>query len=391
MRSRVGFLLALLVPAGACILLASTAAGCSDDADPATPIDNDAATPAIDSSPPVTQDGGSDAPPGDPCLDADGIWKRLECSGLYSSIATKTIAADVKPYKPAVEFWSDGAEKQRWVHLPAGAKIDIADWNEWTYPVGTKLWKEFKLGGKRIETRYFTKLPDNSWAHTTYRWNADETDAVRRDGGETLAGLGPDGGAYEIPSTGQCDTCHRGRKDQVLGFDAVNLGRPTATGQTLAVLAAEGAFMQTPPATTFDLPGSEVAKAAVGWVNANCGSCHNSNLSANAAHRKPFLVRATDLAPTDGGAPLPLEQLDVYAKAYCVATTRFDQDAGASFLYIRGGEPEKSMMSILAGQRTAPDVLPNAGVQMPPIVSRAVDHAGLQLFNDWVTTLPACP
>src|SRR5690606_8554595 len=115
---------------------------------------------------------------------------------------------------------------------------------------------------------------DGSWAHTSYRWNADETDAVRKDGGESIAGIGLDGGAYEIPSTGQCDQCHMGRKDQALGFDAVSLGLETATGQTLATLAAEGKLSANPPATTVAFPGpDDAAKAAVGWVHANCGAC----------------------------------------------------------------------------------------------------------------------
>lgn len=395
MHSRLGLfrasLILVLVPVPFALLGAS-AAGCTDDSSNTTPDDPDSSPAETGTQP--TEDGGVDAGPKRDCsgdLDADGIWKHLECSGLYSSFADKTVAADAKEFKPAVELWSDGAEKHRWVYLPPGSKIDISDWDEWSYPVGTKLWKEFKLGGKRIETRLFTKLPDNGWAHTVYRWNADETDAVRKDGGETVAGIGPDGGPYEIPSTGQCDQCHMGRKDQVLGFQAVSLGLPGATGQTLGKLAADGALSATPPKTELTLPGSALATAAVGWVNINCGVCHNGNSNASASFRKHFQVRASDLAPADGGAPATLNQLDIWTQGYCVDTFRPDPDAGAPFKYIRGGSPEKSMMSILAGNRTAPDVLPNAGVQMPPIVSRAVDHAGVKALNDWIASLPACP
>ena len=374
--------------------LAAWAAGCADESSSADPV-ADAGTPdtGADTSPPPPE-AGTDSGSKRDCskdLDADGIYKHLECAGLYSSFGDKTVAADMKPYKPGVEFWSDGAEKQRWVYLPPGSTIDISDWNEWSFPAGTRFWKEFKVGGKRIETRLYTKLPDASWVHTSYRWNDDETDAVRKDGGETIAGIGLDGGAYEVPSTGQCDTCHAGRKDQALGFDAVSLGLPTATGQTLATLAAEGLLSATPPATTLAFPGTDDAKAAVGWVHANCGSCHNANTNAAAAFRAHFLVRATDLAPADGGAPATVEQLDLWTQAYCIDTFRTDPDAGAPFKYIRGGQPEKSLMSILAGSRVGPDELPNPGTQMPPIVTRAVDHRGVKLLDDWISTLPACP
>jgi hypothetical protein len=377
------------------VCVAAWAAGCADDSSATPPDELDAGDAATDASP--LDDGGGDASSNKrDCskdLDADGIHKHLECSGLYASFASfaeKTVASDVKPYKPGVEFWSDGAEKHRWIYLPPGSKIDISDWNEWMFPAGTKLWKELKLGGKRIETRLFTKLPDNSWAHTAYRWNADETDAVRKDGGESIKGLGPDGGAYEIPSTGECDQCHTGRKDQVLGFDAVSLGLATATGQTLAKLVEEGAFSQAPPATALAFPGSTTAQSAIGWVHTNCGACHNDNTNASATFRKHFLVRATELAPVDGGTPSAVEQLDLWREAYCVDTFRTDPETVKPFVYIRGGSPAKSLMSILAHGRVGPDELPNGGVQMPPIVSRAVDQAGVKLFDDWVATLPPC-
>ncbi|MBN9161625.1 MAG: hypothetical protein BGO98_21410 [Myxococcales bacterium 68-20] len=388
-RSGAGLWRAILFAVPTCAM--AWGAGCADEASPVTQDDVDGGdAEAVDSSSPPN-DAGSDASKRD-CtadLDADGIHKHLECTGLYSSFADKTVATDVKPYKPGLEFWSDGAEKQRWVHLPAGSKIDIADWNEWVYPPGTKLWKEFKIGGKRIETRFFTKLPDNSWAHTAYRWNADETDAVRKDGGETIDGIGLDGGPYEIPSTGQCDQCHMGRKDQVLGFDAVSLGLATATGQTLEKLAAEGALSKAPPATTLAFPGSPVASAAVGWVHTNCGACHNANTNASAGFKSHFLVRATDLAPADGGAPATLEELDVWTQSYCVDTFRADPDGGA-YKYIRGGSPERSLMSVLAGSRVPAGDLPTAGAQMPPIVSRAVDQEGVKLLDDWIATLLPC-
>ncbi len=378
----------LVVPAS----LAAWAAGCADDSTPAGP-ELDAGPPeaGVDSKAPA--DAGPDVAKRD-CskdVDGDGLWKHLECSGLYSSFADKTVSPDAKPYKPGIEFWSDGAEKQRWVYLPPGSKIDISDWNEWKFPAGMKLWKELKMGGKRIETRIFTKLDDGSWVHTSYRWNADETDAVRKDGGESVAGIGPNGGAYEIPNTGQCDQCHLGRKDQALGFDAVSLGLPTATGQTLAKLAAEGWLSAAPPATTLDFPGpDDGARAAVGWLHTNCGQCHNANTNASAGFKQHLLVRATDLAPTDGGAPATLEQLDIWTQAYCVDAFRMDPDTKKPFKYIRGGDPAKSLMSILAGSRVNSGELPNPGVQMPPIVSRAVDHQGVKVLNDWIATLPEC-
>jgi hypothetical protein len=273
--------------------------------------------------------------------------------------------------------------------MPAGGKIDITDFDEWVYPVGTKLWKEFKLGGKRVETRLFRKIDDNTWGHTAYRWNDDETDAVREAVGEKIPGIGPDGGIYEIPNEGSCNDCHDGRKDHVLGFEAVNMGLASATGETLAALAAEGRLSATPPKTALAFPtsvaaGGDKAAPAIGWLHANCGACHNANTNAGASFRAHFLVKASQLAPADGGAPLPVEQLDVWTQAVCKQAGRTEPDAGTPWMYIRPGIAARSEMSFLSGQRTQPE--PSTD-QMPPIVTRAVDHAGHQLLDDWINSL----
>ncbi len=372
---------------------AAWAAGCSDDPPLAPPSDDlDAGAPDVAPPLPPTEAGPSELDC-DSDLDDDGVWKHLECTGLYASFADKTVADDVKPYKPAAEFWSDGAEKQRWVYLPPESKIDISDWNEWRFPEGTKLWKEFKIGGKRIETRIYTKLigGDGAWAHTTYRWNDDETDAVAKNGGESVPGLGPDGGTYVIPNSGNCDTCHFGRKDQALGFDAVSLGLPGATGETLAKLNADGWLLGEPPATELDVPGSAEAKAAIPWLSINCGACHNSNTSAAAGFTPIyFLLRAEQLSRSDGGVAAPLQELDVYAKGHCKDSNR-EESAGVKYKYLRGGAPARSLVSVLAGRRVPEGEEPNSSVQMPPLVTRAVDHDGLGLVDDWISTLSPCP
>src|SRR5262249_36612081 len=67
----------------------------------------------------------------------------LGCTGLYSDWARRTLNPDAKEFDPGLHLWSDGAQKTRWILVPPGQKIDTADMNEWRFPVGTKLWKEF--------------------------------------------------------------------------------------------------------------------------------------------------------------------------------------------------------------------------------------------------------
>ena len=100
----------------------------------------------------------------------------LRCTGLYADWTAKKVSATALPYDPGLHLWSDGANKLRWIQLPPGTKIDTSLMDNWLFPVGTKIWKEFSTGAKRIETRLLWKS-DAGWYATTYRWSADESSA----------------------------------------------------------------------------------------------------------------------------------------------------------------------------------------------------------------------
>jgi hypothetical protein len=375
------------------MLAAAIYAGCSSDDTPAAGPQNDGGAPDGQTTKPDAGDGGSAVVTNPICgtdLDVDKIFKHLSCTGLYANYTNKTVASDAMPYKPSTEFWSDGAEKQRWLHIPPGQKIDSSDMNEWKFPAGTKVWKEFKLHGTLTETRYFEKLADGTWNNTTYRWAADGSDAQRLEGGELIDGGGPNGEQYEIPTTSGCGECHSGRKDFMLGIDAISLGLPDATGETLAKLVADGLLTAPPPVTTLAYPTATAAQGgdktgpALAWLNVNCGTtCHNPNSNA-AAQGTGFWyhLNATDLMPVDGG-PLTVDKLQVFTTAVCKPSNRNDPAAPATKLkLIDPGQPTKSYVSIVSGQRK-----PAADEQMPPDYTHAVDTNGHKLLDDWITAM----
>lgn len=317
---------------------------------------------------------------------ADGLATHLSCAGLYSDIAAKTVDANTREFTPGVVFWSDGAEKQRFVYLPPGTKIDIANFDEWSFPEGTRFWKEFKLEGKRIETRLYEKTP-KGWKHTSYRWNADESEAVRNDAGEViaLAGRTP----YQIPTNNECNYCHAGRQEPALGFEAVSLGLATAKGVTLATLAAADLFSVDPPATELTIPedATGIAAPALAWLHANCGHCHNANPNAGAVGSSLRThIRASDLLAN--GAP-SAETLATWTTGVCKASER-DAPGGGKYLYIAGGSPGSSLASLLIGSRATPGAESIVN-QMPPITSHMVDTAGQKLVDDWIAALAPCP
>ena len=306
------------------------------------------------------------------CQETDVPPTSLACTGLYSNIESKQIADGVRAYSPAVPLWSDGAEKHRWISIPAGTKIDASDPNEWKFPVGTKVWKEFVWAGKRIETRLFQKNLDNLWVHTAYAWNADETAASTSPGGDIPVS---DGGTYHIPTRDECDDCHKGRSDRLLGFEQVSLGLAGATGLTLEALASEKLITPVPSRTSLQIgdDGTGLAADPLGWLHINCGTtCHNSNPNSNAygANMRLRLDPALlDGRPSNGFTSLTTTiNASVNAPAWNGRTR------------IIPGDPDHSLLVDLISHRGTSD-------QMPPIASRVVDTDAAGSVAAWILAM----
>jgi hypothetical protein len=310
----------------------------------------------------------------------------LRCTGLYADWASKTIATGLAEYDPGLHFWSDGADKTRWIALPPGQKIDSTDMDEWTFPVGTKIWKEFRLalgdagadagqdGGAetRIETRMLWKRAAGSWYRTTYRWTDDGvSDATELTTGQTNVA----GTTYEVPSQSDCDTCHNGRIDGVMGFEAVALSSPLASGLTMQALTTQG-LLTAPPSSPIVIPGSAGDAALLGWMHMNCGvSCHNRGNGAAAITH--FYLRL------DVGTLATEKSTDAYTTGWNVVTQNFSIpgvsttyrfhscDVGASASYYRADERDG-----VDGTAT--------GVQMPPLVSHLVDAVDVAAMQTWI-------
>jgi hypothetical protein len=299
----------------------------------------------------------------------------LECTGLYSDIGLKILAPGVRGYTPAFALWSDGAEKNRWISLPPGTTIDGTDPKEWVFPVGTKLWKEFVMEGRRVETRLWQKASPTFWVNGTYAWNAEESAATRNGGGDIPFGSG----TYHIPTQDECEKCHRGRTEHILGFGAVELGLPGAAGMTLETLAAEGLLSPPPASTSLTIgdDGTGAAAPALGWLHANCGAtCHNENQLAPAFQAGMRL--RLDPAHLDGRpvADLPL-----------ITTTIGVTVQAASWrgrVRIVAGDPEQSLLYSLISRR-------GSGMQMPPVASNVVDQENVARVGEWIRRMAAPP
>lgn len=317
--------------------------------------------------------------PGDDAPQAPGT---LVETGLYAAAATGEIDSSNRPFSPQYPLWSDGAAKRRWIHLPAGTTVDVTQEDSWEFPVGTKLWKEFSFGGRRVETRFLWKATPARWIAASYVWNGEETNAVLapRGGVRRVMEVAP-GRAHDIPAVNDCAACHGGERLRPLGFTALQLstdrdptaihGEPLNPGMvTLETLVAEGLtsparpeFARRPPKIATRDPHT---RSVLGYLAANCASCHNGE--GEIAALGPVL-RLRDL----------LQDGDAVARTLVNQRTSWQVPGapeGASVL-IDPASPDTS--AILVRMRSR-----RPSSQMPPLGTALGDDEALDVLSRWI-------
>ena len=148
----------------------------------------------------------------------------LSQTGLYADAATQKIDSRNRLFSPQYPLWSDGATKRRWVRLPAGSTINVAELSKWELPVGTKFWKEFSFNGRKVETRFLWQTAKDKWIFASYAWNEAQTDAeLASESGIANIAEVEGGKRHSIPSVSECRSCHDSKRTETLGFDALQL------------------------------------------------------------------------------------------------------------------------------------------------------------------------
>ncbi|WP_428263714.1 hypothetical protein [Haliangium sp.] len=297
----------------------------------------------------------------------------LRESGLYTDLATEELAPGVREYRPAFELWSDGAVKRRWIYLPAGEQIDTSDMNYWRYPVGTKLWKEFRRDDVRVETRLYYKIGPTTWYRRTFAWNQSQTEAVESNFGDDNV-LGTE---HDIPALRDCDACHGNMPDLVLGFSALQLDHD-GPGVTLQTLIDEGRLTNDPPgaaAPRFPLPGNTNQRNALGYLHGNCGGCHNPRSDVYSSGDALIELRL------DVSRLGSVEATPAFSTAVCAET---QQTLAGINQVIVPGDPQTSAMFVRMNLRDKQD-------QMPPAGTELVDDIGVDYIRLWINGISTCP
>ncbi len=319
----------------------------------------------------------------------EGHSSHLGCTGLYSSWWQRVIAPDVREFAPGYTLWSDGADKGRWIFIPPGSQIDTGGksgsgtMDTWTFPVGTKAWKQFSLGPRLVETRLLWKR-SAGWFRATYVWSDDELSAIEytESTGLLVEGVDPEGPGYEIPPANACVQCHGGGPDTLLGFEAIGLAVKEARGLTLDELVRQELLTANPDGA-YLIPGDADAQEALGWLHSNCGTaCHNDRRLPGPTQLHMILKTSALAAVEDTDTwTTAVSQLSRYRPSpFC---------RESSWFRIAPGDPACSTIPYRTGVR---DEYPGPYFnQMPPLLSHRVNPEAVETLRRWIATLPAQP
>lgn len=313
----------------------------------------------------------------------------LSETGLYADIASYAIDPRNRPFSPQYPLWSDGAAKRRWVRLPEGATIDTRALDHWDFPVGTRFWKEFQFGGRRVETRFLVKDRADHWTFASYAWADDQRDATLAPaaGIADVAEVAP-GRFHGIPAEAECRACHDSDRTEILGFTALQLSddrdplaphaESLAAGMvTLRTLVAEQRLAPARTELVTSPPrvraANERERAVLGYLSTNCGACHNRRSSiASVGLSLKYTIDGA------GGCTPDAIATAVDQPGHWVVPTAAD---GTSRV-VAPGRPELSALLQRARSR-------RPSSQMPPIGTVVPDREALAMVSAWIASMPA--
>ena len=319
----------------------------------------------------VPADAGGSQPP------AEQVPVNLADTGCANENDPRLPATGMIPYDINAAFWSDEAVKTRYLAIPDSAAISINDEDDWIFPVGSVLRKDFKLNGRLIETRLFMLQPDGGdgiWQGFSYRWDETETSAEMVVGGlvEDI-----DGQSWIFPSGDQCLECHTQAATATLGPETAQLNglfhypSTDLTSNQLLTFDHIGLFdsplpeIESLPALSdpFDIEESLNGRARA-YLHTNCAQCH----------------RPGSGVPTTMDLRYQTSLMDT--NACNIVPGAGDLGIGESARLI---SPGIAAESIIVNRMSRRDF---AG--MPPLGSNIAHSNGATLITEWINNLDSC-
>ena len=308
---------------------------------------------------------------------------KLSETGAFKSLTTLEPEDGILPYEPNVSFWSDHANKSRWVSVP-DAQIAYSLNNNWGLPEGTVWIKHFELplergipeSAVRVETRFLVKT-DQSVYGLSYRWNESGTEATLVDeagvdinynvevGGQTVSQT------WRIPSRQECLQCHTAAAGYALSFNTRQLNREQEIeGQERNMLQylSDIQILDTQLNDTDELPAyfsaenteaSQLARVR-SYLAVNCISCHQPGAVASTSWDARPHIGLLETGLING---VPLND---------------------------GGNDDRRL--IVPGDSNLSVLLSRIGEthgfsRMPNIGTNEVDQSGIDLIREWIDSV----
>ncbi|WP_324074829.1 MAG: SO2930 family diheme c-type cytochrome [Erythrobacter sp.] len=309
------------------------------------------------------------APVNDAAIMGSGFPKSLSEYAFFQDGRRQDPGARVHPYALNTPLWSDGAEKLRFIYLPAGTQLAADGEGLLRFPVGAAIIKTFAFGEgaerRLIETRVLLHRAEG-WVALPYRWNIEQTDATLALAGGRVDLTTPAGEAisYAIPNKNQCKTCHSkdgavipiGPKARNLSADW--LGDMSAKG----VLAGDIAGGNRLPdwRTHATGPAAPLARA---YLDVNCAHCHQPGGGAS-----------------NSGLDLRWEQQDAHAIGIAKRPVAAGRGAGGHDFSVVPGAPDASIL--LYRMDSA-----EPGIAMPELGKSSVDKDGVAVVRRWIAEM----
>jgi hypothetical protein len=335
-------------------------------------------TVAADAGPPASADCPTEAPGSFLCNTIGPLPKTLKETGLFPGAPDFTKRApSLREYVPDPPLWSDGLEKQRFLLLPRGTKIDNSNPKRWDFPVGTVFIKTFfddgPTGPRPVETRFIRRVAGadsfEPYDYNVYQWNAAGTDATLLDIQNrtpvmvTVKKLGAPF-SHDIPSRQDCGACHEAAAKMgqtFIGFDLIRLNSKLTAASANTQLQDLAALFTAPHPPLVDLPDADPRLRRIKrFVVGNCTHCHEG-------------TRVIDLRPEVFVANTVGQPID--ASGVTVP---------AGWLRVVPGKPEMSVVYV-AARRT---MLPTGIKAMPPVGVAFAEPAALEDLRAWIMALP---
>ncbi len=320
----------------------------------------------------------------------------LSETGAFADTTNLTPNPALIPYDVNSPLWSDGAIKTRWMAVPndgapytANEQIDFTPTGEWAFPGGTVFVKHFEIATndsnpdlrRRLETRLLVRDTNGTVYGLTYKWAANNTNAVLLTDSlsEELLIATPTGmrtQTWFYPSPQDCLSCHTPSANHVLGVKTRQLngdfGYPGGvTDNQLRTLNHIGlfgpTFVEANIPTYAKLVKITDANASLdtrvrSYLDANCAQCH-----------RPGGVQAN----WDGRFDTPLANQNI------LNGTVNNNFGIPNARVVAPGSVARSLMHLRANT--------NDASKMPPLARNVIDTNFVPVLAQWINSFMPGP